>query len=270
MTEEIVSGNDRLAPLLALVCGFEKSGTTLINEILRRHPRLDSGFEVGVLLADSPREFGRIQPYYSFFQSTWKLAPGDAEFIIDTDDWGEFYRRSRERSPLIADKHCWIFDKTPAYMRDLEQVMDKVPGIPCVVNVRDPRALILSWARWSGHSEHPVRWIEENFADNINRYLGYAEGYSKALSRHGDRMLLNRFELLCTNPSAELSRIFKFLGLEFREEYMNFSSEHFVYGNTVSREYLLPYVGLLPEDLCQRILQATEKYAEWHFEPDGS
>ncbi len=45
------------SPLFALVCGFEKSGTTLLNEILRRHPGVDSGFECGFLLGQSPRDF---------------------------------------------------------------------------------------------------------------------------------------------------------------------------------------------------------------------
>jgi hypothetical protein len=259
--------NTGLSPLVALVCGFEKSGTTLLNEILRRHPALDSGFEVGVLLADSPRDFKTLQPYYSFFRSTWKLTPEDTEYLCDTDHWGEFYRRSRERSPLITDKHSWIFDKTPAYMRELSSVLEKVPGLPCVVNVRDPRALMLSWARWSGHEEHPAQWIEENFQAYVDRYAGYADGYYSALAEYHERILLNRFELLCTDPDASLKRIFKFIGLEFQQDYLSFNSEHFVYGNTVSRQYIAPYVDLLSDELCQRILEATGKYSDWHFDP---
>lgn len=252
-------------PLVALVCGYEKSGTTLLNEILRRHPGLDSGFEVGVLLADSPREFPTVQPHCSFFRSTWKLSREDLRYVCDTDDWATFYRRSRERSPLIANKRSLIFDKTPAYMRELASVMDKVPGVPCVVNVRDPRALMLSWARWSGHHEDPATWLEANFDDNCRRYTGYAEGYVHALERHSEHIMLNRFEDLCLDPAAALQRIFTFLGLQLREEYLSFSSEHFVYGNTVSQEYLTPYLGVLPERLCERILAATADYAQWHF-----
>lgn len=256
-----------LSPLVALVCGFEKSGTTMLNEILRRHPQLDSGFEVGVLLADTPRAFRQVQPYYSFFQSTWRLAPGDAEYICDTESWGEFYRRCRERSPLIVDKQVWIFDKTPAYMRDLSRVLEKVPGIPCVVNVRDPRALMLSWARWSGHTDNPVKWIEQNFHANVERYSSYAEGYYRALDMYGDRIMLNRFEKLCEEPGPTLEKIFTFLGLEFREEYLIFNSEHFVYGNTVSSQYIAPYTGVLPERLCDEILRATSRYSAWHYCP---
>lgn len=258
------------SPLVAILCGYEKSGTTLLNEILRRHPKLDSGFEVGVLLADSPREFRQIQPYFAFFRSTWKLTREDMRYICDTDEWGEFYRRSRERSPVIVDKRSLIFDKTPIYMRHLCLVLDKVPGIPCIVSVRDPRALLLSWARWSGQTADPATWIEEHFASNIERFTSYAEGYRGALARHGDSILLNRFEEFCVDPVAGARRIFRFLGLEFAEEYLTFSSEHFVYGNTVSTEYVAPYAGTLPVALCERILAATSDFAEWHYHPPGS
>lgn len=254
-----------LYPLHALVCGFEKSGTTLINEILRRHPRLDSGFEGGFLLADSPREFRHCQPYFAFFKKTWDLTREDVRYICDTDDWGECYRRARERSPVIVDKRSLIFDKTPIYMKHLAPVLDKVPGLPCVVNVRDPRSLFLSWANWSGFRDDPEAWLEANFDDNVQRFLDYARGYEGAVERHSARLLLNRFEILCQEPERVFSELFDFFGLDFSPEYLAFSSQHFVYGNQVSLEYLYPYRGQLSEQLCQRILDATAAFSQWHY-----
>lgn len=259
-----------LEPLRAIVCGYEKSGTTLINEILRRHPQLDSGHEVGVLLADSPREFHRKQPYCTFFRQTWKLSKEQQQQICDTDDWGEFYRRARAISPLITDKSVYLFDKTPIYMRHLAEVLAKVPGIPCLVNVRDPRALMLSWANWSGHDfsghrDDPGEWIEENFAYCQDRFLSYARGYRDALAEHGDRIMLNRFEPLCLDPEPHLEKIFNFFGFEFSRDYMTFESEHFVHGNTVSQDYLCPYRQALKPALCDRILEATVEFEDWHF-----
>src|SRR5688572_28260285 len=85
-------GQSSFDPLIALVCGFEKSGTTLLNEILRRHPDLDSGFEGGFLLGASPRDFRNFQPYYAYFRQTWELSRADMLYICDTDSWGECYR----------------------------------------------------------------------------------------------------------------------------------------------------------------------------------
>jgi hypothetical protein len=247
------------------VCGYEKSGTTLLNEILRRHPDLDSGFEGGFLLGDSPRDFHRFQPYYAFFRQTWELSREDVKYICDCDDWGECYRRARERSPVIADKHALIFDKTPVYMKHLPVVLGKVPGIPCVVCVRDPRALMVSWARWSGAGEAVEQWLVANFADNVERYASYARGYRRALAAHADRLLLVRFEVLCTHTAQTLASVFRFLGMAFSEDFLHFSSKHFVYGNTISTDYLFPYREVLSGDLCERILEATRDYSDWHY-----
>lgn len=252
-------------PVRALICGYEKSGTTLLNEILRRHPRLDSGFEGGMLLGDSPRDFPGIQPYFAYFRQKWRLSREDMEQICDTDDWATCYRRIRDLSPVIADKNCELFDKTPIYMKQLSEVLARVPGVPCVVNVRDPRALMLSWARWSGHSEDPELYIRQNLANYCQRYLDYARGYHAALPRYGDRIYLNRFESLCLEPQPQLEKIFDFLGLCFEPDFLHFSSEYFVYGNTVSTDYLFPYQGVLSEEVCQAILAGTAECAEWHF-----
>ena len=69
------------SPLAFIVCGFEKSGTTLLNEIFRRHPGLDSGHEVGALLGVSPRTFKAHQPYYNFCMQTWRLQASELEHI---------------------------------------------------------------------------------------------------------------------------------------------------------------------------------------------
>ncbi len=252
-------------PLKAIICGYEKSGTTLINEILRRHPDMDSGFECGFLLGDSPRDFSTIKPYHAFFKSTWELSREDMKYIFNTDSWSECYIRARERSPIIINKNTGIFDKTPIYMLHLNDVLKKVPGVPCVVNVRDPRALMLSWAMWSGHQNDTEKWIRDNFDEYCERYLSYAKGYTNALDLHGDRIMLNQFENLCVEPAYFLNKIFEFIGLSFKTEYLKFSSKHFVYGNTVSTEYLFPYRGVLSEDLCAEILAATQSYEQWHY-----
>jgi sulfotransferase family protein len=251
--------------LAALVCGFEKSGTKLLNEILRRHPALDSGFECGFLLGETPRQFPSIQPYCAFFRQKWRVSKEDLAYICDTDDWQECYRRVRQRAPVIADKQCRLFDKTPAYMRVLDQVLQRVEDIPCVVCVRDPRSLMSSWAHWSGHAENPQQWLEDNLEQNCERFLSYARGYEAARERHGARLYLNQFERLCLNPAPELERIFNFLGLQFDTEFLEFSSEHFVYGSTVSTDYLYPYRKSFTAGLNQEILARTAEFSHWHF-----
>lgn len=256
---------NELFPLYAILCGLEKSGTTVLSEVLRRHPELDSGHEVGVLLAPTPRDFPGIQPYFSYFQKTWKLSRDEALACCDTDDIRTFYLRARQASSVIANKRAAIFDKTPRYMKYLPDVLDKVPGLPCIVNVRDPRAVMHSWACWSGHKDAPGVWLEQNFESNRDRYLSYARGYRDAELTRKHRLFLNRFEIMTLEPEQTLSSIFEFLGLSFDRSFMYFESEHFVYGNTISSDYLFPYRKDFTSHLCDRILEATAEFSGWHF-----
>lgn len=164
------------------------------------------------------------------------------------------------------NKSTYLFDKTPIKMLHLDEVLAKVPGIPCVVNVRDPRSLMLSWANWYGHRDNPGKWIEEEFEYFENRFLSYARGYRNALDNHADRIMLNRFEPLCLDPEPHLEKIFGFFGFEFSTEYMTFEPEHFVTGNTVSQEYLYPFLTAPTPELCDRILEATREFEEWHYQ----
>ena len=144
----------------------------------------------------------------------------DMDYICNSNSWSECYLKIRERSPIIADKNVFLFDKTPIYMLHLSDVLTKAPDIPCVVNVRDPRALMLSWARWSGHATDAEEWINLNISEYCNRYSNYATGYQKALLEHSDRIYVNRFEEFCMNPTHHLEAIFKFIGLDFNEDYL--------------------------------------------------
>ena len=171
---------------------------------------------------------------------------------------------------MIADKRSMLFDKTPVYMKHLPSVLARVPGLPCVVNVRDQRALMVSWAKWSGGGADIEGWVAENFCGNVARFRSYAEGYRAAADRFSDRILLNRFETMCLEPRQSLQRVFAFLGLQFSEDYLNFSSKHFVYGSAISTDYLYPYRGALSEGLSDRILEATAAYADWHFQAQAN
>jgi len=259
---------DEERPLALLVCGFEKSGTTLLMEILRRSPVLDAGHEIGVLLGQTPRQFPDIQPYFTFFHRNWGLTLAQARACCDTDDWMQFYRRLRQESPRIGDGDVALIDKTPKYMRGLSRCLSRVPGVPCIVNVRDPRAVMHSWACWSGHREDAAPWIDANLPMLCGRYLAYARGYAEA-ARTGAALYLNSFERMCRAPETVIPEIFAFIGVPFEADYLNFSSEHFVYGNTVSQAYLFPWRGVYSDDLSERILHGTAEFAAWQVAPDS-
>ncbi len=247
--------------LLCLVCGFERGGTTALSEVLRQAPGIEAGFEGGFLLAPDPASFPSVDPYYGMALRGWNLALEDMEYACSAPGWEEMYRRLAER--FRPDREVRIFDKTPRYMECLAEVMAKVPGVPVVVVVRDPRALFWSWLKRAG--ERPADWLAAYPA----RYRAYAAGYHAALQAGlGDRLLLVRHEELSLHPAQEVARVFSFLGLDFDPAYLSFSPRfRNVRGEGMTSAFVLEYRDHLTAGECEQILAATAGCADWWWEP---
>ncbi|MEB3357228.1 MAG: sulfotransferase [Synechococcales bacterium] len=254
-------------PLAALVCGYERGGTTLISEILRQHPDLYSGFECGFLLSDRPADFPTLKPYCDLLRPGWQLQEGDLAYICEAEDWIDAYQRLAEKSPMVEDKSAWIFDKTPKYMLSLNKVLNKVPDVPCILIVRDPRAVIHSWAKRSPNIQ---QWLAAHLKSHCERYAAYARGYIHALRQgHGDRLLRIQYEQLCQDGPSEVKKIFEFLNFDFDPAYLSFgdgATFNNVYGDTISTEYLQRYRQDFSDETCQQILAATPEAKEWFWE----
>ena len=233
-----------------------------MSELLRQHPDVDAGFEGGFLLADTPADFANIDPFYRMILPGWGLAGADLDELTASPDWPSLYEVLFRRF-VGSGPRRWIVDKTPKYMEFLDAVMNKVPGIPAVTIVRDPRALFWSW-RKRAEKELPPDWIERYAA----RYRRYGEGHARAESMFGDRLLLLRHEDLSLRPTEAAGRLFEFLGLDLLEEYLEFSPRfRNVRGGEIVSSYVVEYRDELSTEEQEAILTATEDFADWVWEP---
>ena len=255
-------------PLAAILCGFERAGTTLLSEIFRQHPQLNSGFECGFLLVKKPSDFLLLEPYCTNFKIGWKIGDNALKYICEADTWLEVYKRIVERSPIIKRKDEWIFDKTPKYMEVLSDVLLKVPNVPCVVLVRDPRSVLWSWAKRTNLSIE--QWTKKHLEKSCVRYMSYAEGYKNAIENgFSSRILLVKYEDICTNKIVEVKKIFDFIGMDFDSSYLHFKENiRFpnVHEQNVSTKYLQEYKDNFPEEICQKILELTKEVEAWSWE----
>ncbi len=255
-------------PLTAIVCGFEHSGTTLVSEILRQHPRLDSGFEGGFLLNKEPLEFLNFEPFYSNLKGGWQVTDEDLKYICNSETWREVYQKLREKSPIIKNKTTWLFDKTPRYMSKLTHVLQQVPNVPCIVIYKDFRSLMWSSFKRNGQGKGLTleQWYEQIFPITTDVTLSYAKSWKKAMENGlGDRILLVRYEELCINQAKISQQIFEFLGLEFEESFLSFDKPRYghVYGKEISTDFLTEYKQHLPEYICQEIVEKTSEFKDW-------
>jgi len=248
-------------PLVAIVCGYERGGTTLVSEILRQHPQLNSGFEGGLLLSDNPHDFRDLEPYVTSLKISWGVNDEELEYICDGAGWQDVFRRLLEKSRNVDGE--FIFDKTPKYMEFLPDVMSRV-DVPCIAIVRDPRALFFSWAKRSAMSID--KWCENHLAAAIQRYASYGHGLKNALVKYRDRILVVQYESLCVNPMIETERLMSFIGFDFDPAFVQFSNpQDNIHEKNVSAKYIFEYEKHFGDEACATITYRLNEFKDWFW-----
>ena len=137
------------ASLSVIVTGFENSGTTVLSQLIMSSPHIFGAFECGLLLACSPREFTRVQPFHNWLPQRWRLPGRDAAAQID-----KAACHQHAYSILLNQSLCLqrvgaksLLDKTPAYVYVLDEVMRSTPGVPVVVAQKSQASQLHSWAK---------------------------------------------------------------------------------------------------------------------------
>lgn len=243
------------SPLYCLICGYERSGTTVVAELLRQYPHIDGRFECGFLLSAVPLEFLGLEPYASNLKIAWGFDENSLNYICQAESWPQVYQRLLAESN-IPSKNSFIYDKTPRYMRYLRDVLRKTV-VPCIVVVKDPRAVY-----WSQYKREP---FEVN--QFCHYFLNYANEYNEALKLYSERILLVQYEELCINPLHEAKRIYDFLGFEFSDEYILLQREGdpYVAQGGINSAAILEYKDNVSKEDQEFILEQTKQFSCWHW-----
>ncbi|NEP37811.1 MAG: sulfotransferase [Okeania sp. SIO2H7] len=176
------------------ICGLEHSGTTLLSDIFRQVPELDAGFEVGVLLGKSPKEFPNVQPFYKNMLSGWEITEEHLAAICNTNSFPEFYAGLEKKSKVLKPTAKNIFDKTPRYFARIFECYNKIE-VPFIATYKDPRSLVFSDFKRTGKGKEFVVWYEEYKKPKL-RYLGniYKNSYYPLKNQFKNNKSLN---ILC-------------------------------------------------------------------------
>lgn len=235
-----------------IITGYERSGTTMLSEVFRNHPAVDSGFECGVLMCERPSEFINLKPFSSNITHGWNISDGDFALCCESNDFNEFYCRLRRSSVYIRDKNVQLFDKTPRYMKYMSNIMDRSScNIICLY--KDPHDLFLSWTM-----ANDEKIIKSKFDDYLKEYTLYAWAIASALKRSdAHRIVLVKYDDIIYRPIDYLYHIFEHVGLEFDPEYINFKSKYPVTGHGIERKHLKKYINILSKKMIDRISDKT-------------
>jgi hypothetical protein len=241
--------------LKCLIAGFIHSGTTMLSELIRQHPEIDGRFEIGFLATPTWDEYKQTF-YYTNLKKAWKITNEDFDYIT-ASTLPDAYARLLERSE-IQNKSVKIYDKLPDYLRNLDLVMKRV-NVPCIVLVRDPRSIY-----WS----HKKRWPKKVTLEGVaNNYRKGIEGLDRALQLFSERILVVQYENFCTNIRLESKKVYDFLDLEFKDDYIDMDIEEInqnnVYG-TISTKYMLDFRDKISKRDEKFLLTNTPDRCHWN------
>jgi len=247
------------------ICGLEHSGTTLLSDLFRQIPGVDSGFEVGVLMAQSPREFYNVEPFYSNMLVGWGITEEELKECCDTDNLMEFYSRLKDCSDSIDPNTIDLFDKTPRYLAHLETVIQKL-DVPVLATYKDPRAVVYSDFKRSQREDFDT-WMDE-YVPSKHGYMMNAFKNYKKYHRVSPKVQFVSLEAMSLNTHEVISRCFSFVGMEFQLDYLLLKNQRYknTKGRVVSAGVALEYREKLSSDNKRRIERDFAEFDPWFYD----
>lgn len=201
------------------IVGSPRSGTTLMREILDRHPAIgvcgETHFQFLVYrrrkafgdLAD-PKNRQRVIDQYLTSRRIPKAGLDPSELAKTLPRDATSYKAmfaALLRSYADSKGKPRVGEKTPRHALFLETLFEWFPNAVVLHMVRDPHAVVASL-------EHEP-WVAGSVVVNARRWLRLNQAARKSRSQPG--YLEVRYENLVTDPESELRKICSFVGEEY-------------------------------------------------------
>lgn len=207
-------------PLVAVITGMERSGTTLLSQLLNAHPRIKSGVECGVLLSDI-HDFESAKPFYDWLLPIedkhhwgWSITHSDRRRLLTAQSYDEFYwllnlfKGTAHCHPDIQKKFKQadlIFDKTPRYVYSLSKIMAKTP-YKFLVTLKTPYEQYLSTQKYSRNGSVDLTVFKK-------QYLKAYDQINQCVTDYPDRILVIPYKKLAEELPVVMQQVKKFLEL---------------------------------------------------------
>lgn len=191
------------SPPPVFLIGFPRSGTTLLERVLRAHPRV-------AVVEEQETLAPLLEDFVLAPDGTARAAGLDAAAVAA---YRAAYRELTRRLTGAADGQV-VIDKMPLYTLFLPLIRRVFPDANIIMALRDPRDVCLScFAQNFGLNAAMAQFLD---IGKTARYYATVVGLGlEALERPPIRALRVRYEDLIENLEGEARRALDFLGLEW-------------------------------------------------------
>lgn len=246
-----------------IVCGLEHTGTTLVSELFRQVPTLDSGFECGVLMNDTPANFLDFKPYSTNMLEGWGITQEQFQFCCQQSSFASFYEKLLTFSTKLAENTTELFDKTPRYLVELDQVLRR-GKVPAIITYKDPRAIVCSDYKRS-NAQNFDAWFDEYLEP---KHLYMQDAYNQYISHTQDRRIISiGLEALAMNARSTMEEMFSHVDKKFKLEYAVISDIKYdnVRGNVVSADIVFEFRRIFTQKQLIKIEKEFSYFDLWFY-----
>ncbi len=194
---------------MIFIGGCPSSGTTVLRELLGRHPRLAVGPEGG---------FFHQPPIIERLAVQWEVEPGAIASILRASPSRPAFVEAMASIQMQRSGKSRYVEKTPINCRFVSQILQSFPNGRFIHIVRDGRDVACSLRTYGGAKLRGGRMVgvaSHNRIADVAQFWAHEVSHGLA-SRGHPRCLEVRYERLVAEPASEISRICAFIGEEFQ------------------------------------------------------
>lgn len=215
------------------ICGLERSGTSILQVSLSRHPALFPVKDVyETFIFGNPRSALQVpappmtlaylqgsEHAKQFRELCAQLRQGGADLseadIIRVFFWYCAQKVYPGRQPL---------EKTPSHVRRLARMLELFPRARVIVCTRDPVDIVASYRKRLqkeqslGRSRDEWGWLDRTAEQLLAHFKTVSEHVGSARQRWPEQVFVAPYDWITTDPDAAMRQLCEFAGLPFVDE----------------------------------------------------